>query len=654
MPIKLKGKTFYREITLRDIPKDAETIELSFSSAEPVHRGRYIEILGHEEKEIDFSRLNTGASLLVNHDPDKLAGVVERAELGADKKARATVRFGKSAYAQEIRKDVLDGIRKFVSVGYEIDDIKEQGEKGGVPILRATKWTPYEISLVSIPADITVGVGRNKPPEEIPEEAPEEAPAAEIKTTQEVEIKMPDTNELEKARKDEAKRIREIYAAADKLGKYPYKKDFSIKDEVQRHIDTGLSINDFVQVAMSAMTEPAELRTENTGETGLTPQEARSFSFLNALRGITTDTWDGAGFEREVMITAKNKTRAKGMVIPEEVLRQRVLLGTAEPVSSTSDSFYVTNATGSHLVGTDHLAGSFIDLLRNNLMVKKLGATVLSGLKGDVSIPKQIAGVAAQWFTESAVTQSYETHYQALTGQTPSFTSIPLAPKYIAVEVPVTARLMHQSSPDVENLIRNDLAFAIAAGVDYAALYGGSASGLNGSPTGLAGALTPYTVENSGTGTSISLTFGDIVGLETAISTANADIPRMAYLTSARGRGFLKQTLKVAASTFADFLWSVVPGQFGVGEMNGYLAYVSNQVINNYTSTIQAAKGAINTNLFFGNWGDLIIGEWGGIEIMVDDNTYFGQGASVLKIRRMCDIAIRRNESFAFVDEFSA
>lgn len=156
-----------------DFKKDSlnaekRTADLAFSSEEPYERWYGKEILGHSSNEVDMTRIQNGASLLWNHNPNELIGVVEKAAIGSDKVGRATVRFGNSEKAKQVFQDVQDGICTKVSVGYRINAMEMIECEGGDPedcedaTYRATSWTPYEISMVSIPADDTVGVGRSE------------------------------------------------------------------------------------------------------------------------------------------------------------------------------------------------------------------------------------------------------------------------------------------------------------------------------------------------------------------------------------------------------------------------------------------------------------------------------------------------------------
>ena len=148
------------------ISEDDRTVDIAFSSEEPVERWFGNEILDHSKDSVDLGRLQSGGAVLVDHNTSDHVGVVEAVSIDADRRGRATVRFGKSGRADEIWQDVVDGIRHNVSVGYRINKMKLDSEEEGMETYRATSWTPYELSFVSVPADSSVGVGRSDEAEE--------------------------------------------------------------------------------------------------------------------------------------------------------------------------------------------------------------------------------------------------------------------------------------------------------------------------------------------------------------------------------------------------------------------------------------------------------------------------------------------------------
>jgi len=175
--MKVKGKilegNFRRECRMsrEAIDPDTRSVELSFSSEEPYKRWFGEEVLGHDPSEVRMERMESGAHpLLLQHDTNQQIGVIEKAWLdGEDKKGRAIVRFAPKSnrLAEEVYQDVVAGIRSLVSVGYRVHEFKEKipiGEDGepdpDKTKYRAVDWEPFEVSIVSIPADTSVGVGK--------------------------------------------------------------------------------------------------------------------------------------------------------------------------------------------------------------------------------------------------------------------------------------------------------------------------------------------------------------------------------------------------------------------------------------------------------------------------------------------------------------
>lgn len=162
---KIEAGLFHRTFEVnRAAMKDDRTVELTFSSEIAVEQfnwdiGRYMEVLDHSPASVDLSRLQSAAPLLMDHNRTDQVGVVESAEV-KDKRGHAVVRFGNSTRASEIFQDVKDGIRRLVSVGYRVHKLVTEKIENEVETLRAMRWTPMEISIVSIPADTSVGIGR--------------------------------------------------------------------------------------------------------------------------------------------------------------------------------------------------------------------------------------------------------------------------------------------------------------------------------------------------------------------------------------------------------------------------------------------------------------------------------------------------------------
>ena len=577
----MEGNYKRAELTTFDEVED-RTYEFPFSSEFPVSRYFGNEILSHEIKAADLSRLNDGAPLLFNHNPDRVIGVVERAYIDGNKRrGYARVRFSRNAFAQEILSDVKDGVLRNVSFGYSIDKMEERGSGDFV----ATAWSPYEISVVSVPADPGVGIGRSfKTDKPAASAAPSHDPIPLMENT------APDLAVVRaEAVEAERTRIAEISALCS---------THQMTDLGRQLVESGRSIDEARAAVLDKLNVPQETVNMSAAEIGLTAQESRKFSFLRAINYLANPTdrsaREAAAFEIEASDAAAAKLgrQSRGITIPQDVLRRDLNVGTA--------------SAGGNLVATELDAGSFIDLLRTASALDQAGATVLTGLTGNVAIPRQSGAGTAYWVAESgAPTESQQTIDQ-----------VSLTPKTVAAFTDYSRRLMLQSSIDVENMIRTDLATVLALKIDLSGLYG---TGSNSEPLGLK--LT------TGVGTEDFLadapSFAEVVAMESDLATANALMGSPVYLMNAAMRGNLKTTKKDAGSGI--FLMEN-------GEVNGYRGVLSNQVAAN--------------DLWFGNFADLIIGYFSGLDLMVDPYTHSTSGTVRVVAMQDVDIAVRHPESF--------
>jgi HK97 family phage major capsid protein/HK97 family phage prohead protease len=574
------GRHQRAELTTFDEVED-RTYEFPFSSEFPVARYFGNEILSHEMKAADLSRLNDGAPLLFNHNPDRVIGVVERAYIdGKKKRGYARVRFSRNAFAQEILSDVKDGVLRNVSFGYSIDKMEERGSGDYV----ATAWSPYEVSVVSVPADPGVGIGRSLEENKAASAAPTPDPLPPMEnTTPDLAVVRSEAAEAERTR------ISGISALTSK---------HNMDDLGRQLIEGGRSLDEARAAVLDKMNIHQEPVTMSAAEIGLSAQESRKFSFLRAINYLANPTdrsaREAAAFEIEASDAAAAKLgrQSRGITIPQDVLRRDLNVGTA--------------SAGGNLVATDLDAGSFIDLLRNASALDQAGATVLTGLTGNVAIPRQSGAGTAYWVAESgAPTESQQTVDQ-----------VSLTPKTVAAFTDYSRRLMLQSSIDVENMIRNDLATVLALKIDLAGLYG---TGSNSEPLGLK--LT--TGVGSEDFAAATPTFAEVVALESDVATANALAGSPVYLMNAAMRGGLKTKAKDTGSGLF-----VMEGDL----VNGYRGVLSNQV----------ASG----DLWFGNFADLIIGYFSGLDLMVDPYTHSTSGTVRVVAMQDVDIAVRHPESF--------
>lgn len=625
------------------IDKESRTIDMTFSSEEPYKRWWGIEILDHSESSVRLGRLNGGAHpLLVNHDWDRQPGVIEKAWIGDDRRGRSRARFGRSAYADEIRQDVEDGIRSLVSVGYIVHKVIEQSTQKAAqpsdreisgdefralvlsdefqhtmserreagedpPVFRVVDWEPFENSLVAVPADATVGVGRSFT---IGAKAQKDTKTMTDENRQPAE-QIPDVQAITNAARDsEITRIREIVALGN-LHKRP--------EMAQDAVTKGTSRDQFGSDLLAAL---AASQPKFDPQIGMTDREVRRFSLVRAIRALANPKDQSAqreaAFEFEASQAQAQKLGkpTRGLMIPEDVLRRDLITGTA-----------TSTAKGGNLVQTTLLDGSFIDVLRNKMVLPAAGARFLSGLQGNVAIPKKTTASTSYWVGENS----------APTEGAMVFGQVTLSPKTLAAYVDFSRRLAIQSSVDVENMVRDDLATGIAVALDEAGLGGAKTNG----PTGVRGTSG---IGSAAIGTNGGApTWASIVSLEREVEVDNALVGSLAYITNAKVRAKLKQTPRQSSGVEGNFLLSD-----SAKELNGYAFLTTNAIPSNLTKGSSSDCSA----MLFGNWSDLLIGQWSGIDLLVDP--YTGSSAATTRVTAFVDVdvAVRYAESFAAVLDY--
>lgn len=635
------------EVRAETIDEASRTVELSFSSEEPYRRWWGTEVLDHKAASVRLGRLNAGGALLMDHNTRDQVGVVERASIKG-RKGLATVRFGKSARAQEVFEDVKDGIRKLVSVGYRIHELVLEKSKDGEETYRATDWEPYEISFVAVPADPSVGVGRDGQPagfdprtliqEEdddmsgtrnaggaaapaVPAAAPA-APAAPAVTegTRAADPApasapaAPAGPTADEVRRIERTRIANIRAMGERL---------NCGELATTAIDDGRSLEDFIAAYQEKQGAGSAIRTAEGPDIGLSQRDQRNYSFIRLLNAIANPNdrraQEDAAFELECSAEAqrkRDKHDQRGFTVPNDVLR-----GTL--ANSQRDLVVGTDTAGGNTVSTDLLASSFIDLLRNAMALTPMGIRMMTDLNGNIAIPRQTGGATAYWVAESgSPTESQQ-----------AFDQVPMTPKTVGAFTDISRKLLLQSSIDVEAFVRQDLATVLGLAIDLAGISG---PGSSNQPRGVLATSGIGSVAGGTNGA--APTYEHIVNLETAVSVDNAAIGNLGYLTNTKVRGQLKKT-EMFDGTNGRPVW-----ENGDSPLNGYRAGVSNQVPANLT---KGTADAICSAIIFGNWGDLMLGMWGGLDLMVDPYTHSTSGTVRIVALQDVDYAVRHPESFA-------
>ena len=340
---------------------------------------------------------------------------------------------------------------------------------------------------------------------------------------------------------------------------------------------------------------------------GLTDRESASFSFARAINAQATGDWSEAGFEREVLkATSGQVTRSNSFVVPSDVLRRDL-----------------TVVNSSAAIGTDHLASSFIDFLHTRSDVLSR-CTMMSGLTGNVSIPRLTGSSSAAWYAE-----------QGTIGEsTPTFDAVTLSPEVLAGMVSYSRKMMAQSLPNVESIVRRDLATVIGLELDRSVING---SGSSNQPRGI---LNTTGIGDVAIGTNGGAPqWVDTMNLIQEVASANAD-GRGVFIVNSATEAFLRATPRIASTDSRMML----EGSEGIA---GREVLVSNNVPSNLTKGTGTGLSAI----IYGNLSDVMIGTWGGLEIVVDPYTDLATSTIRLAAFYHVNLALRHPESFAAIKD---
>lgn len=384
-------------------------------------------------------------------------------------------------------------------------------------------------------------------------------------------------------------------------------------------------INDLDEVLSRAQgfeslkSKPLSKLGQQDGMIGMSERDLKDYSVVRAIRamadvrrGKVSSMEDVAPFEAEVSeaVSKRLKRTPQGFFVPDDVMREKRDLDVA------------TAAAGGYFKATEQQ--SMIEMLRNRLILGTAGARTITGLVGDLAFPKQTAAATAYWVAEAgAPTESQQTIGQVL-----------MQPKTVAAWTDYTRKLINQASLDIENFVRSDLTAILARAVDVAGLHG---SGSSNQPTGVAATSGIGSVAGGTNG--LAPTNVHITQLEREVAIDNADVGALAYITNPKVRYKLKNTLFTA--TYGDrFVWGDNPTQ----PLNGYTALVSNQVSSTLT---KGSSSGVCSAIFFGNWNELMLGFWSGIDILVDPYSLSTTGSHRVVAFQDVDVAVRHAESFA-------
>ncbi len=344
------------------------------------------------------------------------------------------------------------------------------------------------------------------------------------------------------------------------------------------------------------------------------PRDLQRYSIARALHTMATGR-QLDGFEREMNdeMKKRNGKEAEGIWIPDEVfaVQHRSLVAG-------------TSTLGGFLVETENLGDQFIGLLRNKAKCMELGARTLN-LTHPVTIPRQNGAGATNWVGETT----------AATLSTANFTQLTLSPTAVSAFQQYSKQLLITGNPSIDALIKADIVEQIALAIDLAAIHGTG----SGQPTGIANTTGISTVLLAANGQALnnSTAYPAMVSLETLVSASNADEGALGFMIRPQHRGALR---------VAQRFTSTDSPVYKDGKILDYRAEVSAQILNNLTTGTSTTATSI---LAFGNWNDLLIANFSGVDVTIDPYTLAQNAVVRILARKWVDIGVRHPASFALL-----
>lgn len=691
MPTKLERVAKFEKTQAVD---DGCIVEMAFASDLPYERWWGVEVLDCTTDAVRMERLNDGAPLLFNHDWFDLRGVHVKNSVRCDDDGvvRGKVRI---TDATQVGRDTIalvkSGVLEKSSVGYIIHKIVEVSKKkdgsellikhdarsfqrlltraaentpgdraaflrsldeargepverasDDPPVFRVMDWEPYENSLVTVPADPSVGVGRSAdgaPAKKPATPRADPAAATDTKTagvhsapwlrrrnqTASADHRskdMPEANTASAGASADTKETRVVAGdqqqrpsagtefekqrirAIDNLCK-ANKIDSSVRDH---WVGTGLGIDEISEDLLQIL-EQRTVNAKPDTHLGLSTRETREFSLFRAVQAAADKNWTNAGFElectREIAKRLQKVADPNTFFVPYDVMTRPISV----PVNrARRDLTVASGAGGGFLVETVNVG--FIEMLRNRSVAFRMGARRLGGLQGNVSIPRQSAAGTAVWLANEAST---------ITEGQQTFQQVALSPKNVGAYTEISRQLMLQSSPAAEGLVTADLAAVTALAVDTGVLNG---SGGSGQPQGIIG------TSGIGSVTGTSLAYAGILEFQTDVASANVMPVAGGYVTTPTVAALLMQRQRFSGTDTP--LWA---GNIWDGTVSGFAAMSSLQLPT--------------ANMLFGDWSQVIVGEWGVLQI--DVNPYANFQAGIIGIRAITtmDVALRYAGAFS-------
>ena len=649
------NKKQIRSFTIENINEDKTFISMSLSSETPVLRSFGNEILLHNVENIDMSRtIGSGLPLMVNHnDLDLPVGRLKNVRLDPDtKKLRGDAYFSGRTEAQAVRQDILDGVLSDVSIGYRILDykVKKSEIKDNPNDFLVTRWLPYECSLVGIPADPNVGIGRSDTEDiEIDEEELLETELQEAEANVEA-LEAVEASETPADTSDAQMEPGETPAGQESVSSDANTQINPDDEEKEEKEDTEDNTNErsldiIDNIEINAKTEL--LNTELLALRNIAiSQKLKSEVEIDLILKNTTDIKEARKLllnttvkEQSILLVKENRNMltneqfyrsfanaVKGEYSKIEEDAKGIFIPKGER-SFTADLFtradtYPGDTVASNMTTGQYGASSvfqqnigFLELLRARTVCLAAGAKTKSG-SGSLAYWKQTVPttVANKAEDSGAPTNSYVDGVK-----------VPYTPHALVATVVLTDELQKESIVDLQEVLRQDMVKQFALKIDNMAINGVT------SPYTVNGLLSAASsIQNGNLGASALPTFSTVNNLKALVDQYNVDLEKCAYITTPGLMGILETTSKFTGGMglpIAD-----------AGKINGYKAL---------TSTNVPVVSSLYHSLIFGDFSNLEIALMGPCEFMVDIQTRFSEGITILTARQYVDIGVLQANAFA-------
>lgn len=589
------------------------------------------EVLVHSAEAIDLQR--APLPIIATHRGGQVnVGIVEDLRIVGGQ-LRGMARFGSRQEAAEYKADVLNRIIRSVSVGYA--RIKASFRKDGV--LVTSRWMPTHTALVAEPADVNAGFFRSLgavPAFEIEADTTQKSaasavlPGAIMATESQAAAGVAETHNAAtegqaqtRAAPSSQNPVQTHIAASGeravelernrRRGIENLCRANKIDDQIRDYwIGTGLSVEAITEDLLKIIEERGRTNPQSEAKLGLSAKETQRFSIFNAIRAVADKSWNNAGFElecsRAIADRLKKLPDPNKFYVPFEVQERQI---------ARRDLTVASGSGGGYLVGTDNM--SFIEIMRNRSVLYRMGARRLAGLQGSVTVPKQSGAATAVWLSSESATA---------TESAQTFGQMALAPKTVGAYTEISRQLMLQSSPDAEGIVTADLGAVCALAIDVGGLRG---AGSSGEPQGIVGTSGVGSVSGS------SLAAAGVLEFQSDVAGGNLLSETCGYVTTP-GVAALLMARPELPSTGTTRLWQ---GSMLDGSMFGMRAMTSNQMSS--------------ATMLFGDFSQVIIGEWGVLEIEV--NPYANFQAGIIGVRAMVsiDVGVRYGGAFSYASSIT-